>query len=64
MEKTLLEIAAFWVGFNAVVFGLLVTRRSRPRIRRALYRWASGGEAPNRPSQQVHSLVWSYRHHR
>lgn len=63
MEKTLLEIIVSWIGLNALVFGVLLTRRSRPRIRHGLYRWAREGEAPNRSAQHVHSLVCAYRHH-
>jgi hypothetical protein len=61
MEAIILEIAACWLGLNAVFFGLLLTRRSRPRVVNALYRWVVGGE---RPSQRVHSLVWAYHNHR
>ena len=51
MERTILILVASWFAFNALVAGLLLTRRSRSR--HALYRWVVG--APARTTAAVRS---------
>lgn len=56
MEKTILILVASWFAFDALVAGLLLTRRSRSLHR---YRWVIG--APPRPRQFAHALIVAHR---
>jgi hypothetical protein len=63
METTIIILAILWFGFDALMAGLL-TRRSRPLVRNALFRWLIGGQVPARPRQLAHGLIVAHRHHR
>ena len=62
MERTILILVASWFAFNALVAGLLLTRRSRSR--HALYRWVAGAPAPARPQQFARVPIVAYRRRR
>ena len=64
MDRTILGLAALWIGFNGLIAGLLLTRRPRSRLRHALYEWAVSDPARQRPRQFSHSLVVAHRHYR
>ena len=62
MERTVIILAILWFGFDALMAGLL-TRRSGPPVRNALFRWLIGDQVPARPRELAHALVVAHRHH-
>jgi hypothetical protein len=58
MAKTPNIFAAFY----ALIGRLLLTRRSRPYMQHALYRWVIDGRTPARPRQLGYAFVVARRH--
>jgi hypothetical protein len=61
MEK-LYFVLGGWLTLNAAVAIMLLTRRSRPLMRRRLFRWVIGDRPPAKPRRLAHNLIVAHRH--
>lgn len=62
MSKSTIALSA-WIALNAVLPVLLMTRRSRPRLQQALFRWLIGDRNADRSRRADRDPVLAHRHH-